>query len=338
MDLDRAEGEITALRDLLQEKDILIPETLARSSGSSTGSSNPVTSESLNEAYNKLQAAYSDSLERIKKLESEVSDDKTRNAVHRLEKALSVAVIERDSLKGRYDAASANEVKSVEAERALADELLESAQQVEQLASQVQQQLSANADLRMRLSDAVARGDADRMANNDRITLMMERLRGLEDELMSAQNLTEDQVFRHEEEVSKIREAHNIQLQRMNGNPVMGGLRSPALRSSRKDSIKDDTSKFPGSPRIAAASFADEVEMRNLRTKVDELERALSDAEKEMQEVITKMSTAQVEVLNLQEERDAAVRETRRLQKTLETEEMKSFEDRFKTLRGNVGL
>ena len=345
MDLDRAEGEIAALRDLLQEKDILIPETLARSSGSSDGSNYPVTSDSLNDAYKKLQAAYSESLERIKKLESGVvSDDKTQTAMKRLEKALSAAVSERDaakidfnSLRGRLDSASASERKSIQAERALSDELLESAQQVEQLASQVQQQLSANADLRERLSNAVARGDADRKANNDRITSMMERLRVLEDQLMSAQNTSEEQVMRHEEEISKIREAHNMQLQRMNGNPGMGGLRSPTLRSSRKDSIMDRTSKsskFPGSPRIAAASFEDEAEMKTLRVKVDELEKALAEAEKEMQEVVVKMSTAQVEVLNLQEERDAAVRDTRRLQKTLETEQMKAFDDRFKTLQG----
>ena len=339
MDLDRAEGEIASLRELLEEKDILIPETLARSSGSSSGSDMPVTSESLNEAYRKLQGAYAESLERIRKLESQVaSDNKTHDAMQRLEKALSVSVTEHDvKLEvGRPDGAV-----SCGTERSLADELLESAQQVEQLASQVQQQLSSNANLRMRLADAVARGDEDRKTNNKRITTMMEYLRGLEEQLVSAQTASEDQVSRHEEEISRLHAAHNGHLQRMNGSTGTRSLRPLASRASRKDSLLDGRSgpsKFPGKLRLTAATFEDEAEMQTLRTKVAELEKALTDAEKEMQEVITRMSMAQVEVLNLQEERDAAVRETRRLQKLLEGEGEKPAEDRFKTLRGAVGF
>ena len=67
-----------------------------------------------------------------------------------------------------------------------------------------------------------------------------------------------------------------------------------------------------------------------------QLEKALEEAEKEMQEVIARMNTAQIEVLNLQEEREAAVRETRRLQQTLESEQSKSFESRFRSLAGFV--
>jgi chromosome segregation ATPase len=76
--------------------------------------------------------------------------------------------------------------------------------------------------------------------------------------------------------------------------------------------------------------------MEALRQRVTELEKALEDAEKDMQDVIARMSTAQIEVLTLQDEREAAVRETRRLQKLLEEERVKSFEDRFRTLSGNV--
>ncbi|KAG9249659.1 intracellular protein transport protein [Emericellopsis atlantica] len=350
MDLDRAEGEIASLRALLDEKDILIPETLARASSSSNGSSSgaPVTSESLRIAYQQLQAAYKESLERIKELEAGVaSDEQTLLAMQRLEDAVSVAVTERDevrneldALRRQYDQASASEARSVEAERDMASDLVESAQQVEQLACQVHQQLAANANLRMRLADAVTRGDTDRKANNDRITSLMERLRGLEDQLVAAQSASEDSVNRHEEEIAKLRDAHNGHLRRMDGSPAMGGLRSPALRTSRKGSLLptpiNTSSPFPASPRLAAVSFEDEAEMGALRAKVLELEKALSDTEQEMQEVVTRMSTAQVEVLNLQEERDAAVRETRRLQRVLEGEQMRAFEDRFKTLQGSV--
>ena len=88
--------------------------------------------------------------------------------------------------------------------------------------------------------------------------------------------------------------------------------------------------------QLTEKSFEEAAQVDMLRKRVTELEAALEDADKEMQDVVARMSTAQIEVLTLQDEREAAVRETRRLQKLLEQEQMKSFEDRFKTLSGSV--
>jgi chromosome segregation ATPase len=352
MDLDKAEEEISLLRELLQEKDILIPPSFARSSGSSTGSnsfgSTPVTSESLAKAYDQLKAAYAESLERIKELEHETgADEKTQLAVERLERTLSIAVSERDAakdevdnLRNQYETMSEYESKSIESERALADELNDSARRVGELASQVQQQLAANAQLRERLSNAVVRGDNDRKSNSDRIAGLQVRLKFMEEQLVAAQTASEDRVNRHEEEIAAIRDAHNAQLQRMSNNAGLSGPRSPSFQANRKPSLLSPLSpRFPGSlrsPRLSEKSFEEAAQMEVLRQRVTELEKALEDAEKEMQDVIARMSTAQIEVLTLQDEREAAVRETRRLQKLLEQEQMKSFEDRFKTLSGNV--
>ncbi|EWY94006.1 hypothetical protein FOYG_06920 [Fusarium oxysporum NRRL 32931] len=354
MDLDKAEEEISLLRNLLKEKDILIPESFARSSGSSNASSSfgnlstPVTSESLAKAYNELKAAYAESLERIKQLEHEtVGDEKTQLAVERLERTLSIAVSERDAaqheienLKNQYDTMSEYEVKTIESERALADELNDSARRVGELATQVQQQLAANAQLRERLSNAVVRGDNDRKANSDRIADLQVRLKSMEEQLIAAQSASEDRVNRHEEEITAIREAHNAQLQRMSNNTGLSGPRSPNFQANRKPSLLSPLSpRFPGalrSPRLPEKSFEDAAQMEVLRNRIAELEKALEDAEQEMQDVVARMSTAQIEVLNLQDEREAAVRETRRLQKLLEQEQMKSFEDRFKTLSGSA--
>ncbi|EXM24204.1 hypothetical protein FOTG_08677 [Fusarium oxysporum f. sp. vasinfectum 25433] len=354
MDLDKAEEEISLLRNLLKEKDILIPESFARSSGSSNASSSfgslstPVTSESLAKAYNELKAAYAESLERIKQLEHEtVGDEKTQLAVERLERTLSIAVSERDAaqheienLKNQYDTMSEYEVKTIESERALADELNDSARRVGELATQVQQQLAANAQLRERLSNAVVRGDNDRKANSDRIADLQVRLKSMEEQLIAAQSASEDRVNRHEEEIAAIREAHNAQLQRMSNNTGLSGPRSPNFQANRKPSLLSPVSpRFPGalrSPRLPEKSFEDAAQMEVLRNRIAELEKALEDAEQEMQDVVARMSTAQIEVLNLQDEREAAVRETRRLQKLLEQEQMKSFEDRFKTLSGSA--
>ncbi|EKJ73425.1 hypothetical protein FPSE_06418 [Fusarium pseudograminearum CS3096] len=352
MDLDKAEQEIALLRALLEEKDILIPPSFARSSGSSTGSdsfgSTPVTSESLAKAYDQLKAAYAESLERIKELEHETgADEKTRLAVERLEHTLSIAVSERDaakyeidSLRNQYETMSESETKGIESERALADELNDSARRVGELASLVQQQLAANAQLRERLSNAVIRGDNDRKSNSDRIAALQVSLKSMEDKLIAAQTASEDRVNRHEEEITAIRDAHNAQLQRMSNNASYYGPRSPSFQANRKPSLLSPLSpRFPGalrSPRLSEKSFEEAAQMEVLRQRVTELEKALEDAEKDMQDVIARMSTAQIEVLTLQDEREAAVRETRRLQKLLEQEQVKSFEDRFKTLSGNV--
>lgn len=350
MDLDRAEEEIAALRALLTEKDILIPPSVARSSNSSNGSGIlgvPVTSDSLRSAYEGLQASYAEALERIKQLEldssAEPSGEKTKIAIERLERSLATAISERNAarkeagaLLDQYNGLTAVEAKNMESERVLADELSESAHQIEQLASQVQQQLAANADLRKRLSDAVARGESERKANYSRIAELQEHLHSLEEQLVTAQTASEDRIARHEEEISRLKEAHNEQLRRMDGSPGLGGMRSPSLKSPRMLTNRQSPLFSRTASIMQAKSFEEEAQIKTLKANVIQLERALSDAETEMQEVVAKMSSAQIEVLNLQEEREAAVRETRRLQRVLESEQVKSFEDRFKTLSGNA--
>ncbi|KND89512.1 hypothetical protein TOPH_05925 [Tolypocladium ophioglossoides CBS 100239] len=343
MDLDRAEEEIASLRALLKEKDILIPPSMARSSSSSGSPSVPITSESLERAYRELQDAYTESLERIKKLEpgsgTGASNDKTQLALQRLEQSLSAAVSERDAarqqsngLRSQLDGLAAIESKSVEREKALADELNDSAQRVEQLAAQVRTQLSTNTELRHRLSDTVVRGDAERKANSERISGLQERLHALEEQLVASQTASEDRVGRHEEEISRLREAHNEQLRRINSGAGVG------MTAPKSPLLKPGASKMfaRSSQAIPVKSFEDELQIKTLRAQVTELETALADAENEIQQVVAKMSTAQIDVMNLQEEREAAVRETRRLQKILVDEQSKSFQERFKSLSGVV--
>lgn len=346
MDLDRAEEEISSLRTLLEQKDILIPPSTGRFSDTRGTRSSHSTSDSLQRAYEKLQADYSEALDRIKKLEpesgSEGSTEKYRLAMRRLEQSLQSALSERDvamrhadDLMDRVESLALSEAQNVETEQALADELTESANRVEQLASQVKQQLTANSQLRIRLSDTVARGEADRKANSERIAGLMERLRCLEEQLMNAQNASEERVLRHEEDISSIREAHNDHLRRMDSSFGLRGLRSPGLKTPRKSSQLSGKSPFgQRAPRLEPTrSFEDEAEMQTLRTRVAELEKALTDAETEMQEVVARMSAAQIEVMNLQEEREAAACETLRLQKSIEKERSVSFEERFKPLK-----
>jgi chromosome segregation ATPase len=381
MDLDRAETEIAQLRSLLQENDILIPETYARSSVSSYGSNNsvallPVTSASLEKAYKDLQAAYADALQRIKSLETSTSsDEKTLLAMQRLEHSLAAAISQRDhaqheadSYRKRIESLQASEHAQLSAEKDLADQLRESARRVEELAQQVRTQLATNSALRNRLAEAVSRGEAEHRANKDRITSMQARLRTLEEELIAAQTASEERVARHEDDIAALKETQAAQLQRLRDNPA--ALRSPrpllAPRTPSTPAFAFAGAGVPKSPRLlsvsrpgtsgsassprattpsrlslrrnstAPADTGDAGEVETLRAKVRELEAALAAAEGEMQEVVGRMSAAQIEVMNLQEEREQAVRETRRVQKLLEDERLSVFETRFRSITTEV--
>ncbi|KAK2841596.1 hypothetical protein FQN49_006096 [Arthroderma sp. PD_2] len=81
-------------------------------------------------------------------------------------------------------------------------------------------------------------------------------------------------------------------------------------------------SPFPSSrsPRLNRTSSGEALALNqvaqteNLETKVRALEQALRDADAEMGEVVSRMNTAQMQVAELQSDRDEALRQTRRLQ------------------------
>lgn len=342
MDLDKAEQEVQYLRKLLEDKDILIPPAFARLSTSSDEFAAPVTSESLMAAYHDLQKAYADSVQRIKNLEDgTLSDEKTQAAMQKLENSLSSVVSERDlaqheveSYKEQLASLKAGERAYLASEKALADELQESARRVEELAIQVQQQLSMNQQLRQRITDTVARGDASQKANAEKITSMQAHLRSLEEKLEAAQAASEDRVARHEEEMSAIKESQNAQLTRLRG-----GLRSPRTFPAKSPLSPLFTAPGGLSPRLSitrsgpAMNVSEETQIDNLKVRVAELENALMDADVEMQQVVGRMNTAQIEVLQLQEEREAAINQTRKLERALDAERIKAFAGRFKTLQ-----
>ncbi|KAJ9133978.1 Intracellular protein transport-like protein [Pleurostoma richardsiae] len=362
-DLDRAEEEIASLRALVKEKDILIPTSFTRSSaGSSTGDlTAPVTSASLERAYRELQDSYREALERIKKLEiggsttSAAQDEKTKLAMERLEQSLSAAIHERDDARqeaglyrSRLESLEASEKSHMDNEQDLANQLRDSARRVEELAQQVRTQLATNATLRTRLSETVARGEVDQKISKERITNMQNRMRSLEEQIISAQSAAEDRVTRHEDELKSLKEAHNSQLQRLRDST--GGLKSPRsfppkspLSPLFSPGMKSPFLTPRPSPRRSSSmpgSDADKEEqlaqIDALKARVQDLERALSAADAEMQEVVGRMNTAQIEVLNLQEERENAVRETKKLQRLLEAEKVKAFQERFSSISGMV--
>ena len=339
MDLDRAEQEIGSLRNLLQEKDILIP-TGTRDGTRARSGSDHVSSESLERAYRELQKAYADSLERVKNLELNSSNDEaTASAMKQLEQSLADAISERDFAKREADALREQQQSLRDSEKShlshelvLADELRGSAKRVEELAAQVRQQLASNATLRQRLAETIERGEKEQKANAQKIMFMQSKLKSLEDQLMAAQQASEDKVARHENEIRGLKESHNEQLQRMKT-----GLRSPRLFGP-KSPVTPIFANSVKAPRIMSTSsgkamtVSEDSKMDFLKQRVVDLEAALADADKEMEEVVGRMNVAQIEVMELQNEREEAVRETKRLQKIIEEERVRAFQGRFATL------
>jgi chromosome segregation ATPase len=338
MDLERAEQEIGSLRSLLQDNEIAVPGESGNSNGGKPRS-NSAASEALERAYEELQKSYAQSLDRIRELEDTgLKDEETEAALARLQQSLSEAISERDfarqeaeTYRQTADSLRSTEKEHMTSETSLAEELRASAERVEELATQVRQQLAANAALRQRLTETIDRGEKEQKANTSRIMHMQGKLRSLEDALMAAQQASEERVAKHEEEILELKKSHSAQLLR-----AKDGLKTPRLFSPKSPL----SPLFAGarSPRLdattsgTAMSIGEESKTEFLKKRVVELETALEEADKEMEEVVGKMNVAQIEVMDLQNEREEAVRQTRKLQAMIEEERLKGFRERFASL------
>ncbi|BCR97416.1 uncharacterized protein AKAW2_30735S [Aspergillus luchuensis] len=189
--------------------------------------------------------------------------------------------------------------------------LVESVNRTDVLAQHVQQQLASNNALRSRLAEAIGKGEKEQQLSAARINEMQARLKEMEDILLMAQQYSEDEMARHEEEVRALEENHNAQLKRMKN-----GARSPAALSP----MPPTTPFGSRSPRLdlttsgRGIALDQAIQSETLERRVKELEKLLRDADSEMEEVVSRMNRAQIEVAELQSDRDDALRQTRKLQ------------------------
>jgi len=180
------------------------------------------------------------------------------------------------------------------------DDLADSIGRVDMLAGSVQQQLSMNSSLRSRLASAIDKGERDQQISIERITELQSRMKHMEDSLLLAQQHSEEEMGKHEEEIRQLKESHNAQLVRMNH-----GARTPVGLSPRPASTPFDLR----SPRIDKTSsgdgvpLADVVQAEVLEKRVKDLEKLLRDADMEMEECVGRMNRAQVDVAQLQSDR-----------------------------------
>lgn len=314
MDLDRAQQETGSLRDLLREHDIKIPQIQINNE--------PL---SLDKAYNELRTTHALSIARIQQLES--SDGESLGAVGAeaertldlLKQSISDAEAEREHAQKEAEeyrkqarALQKSELEHLGKEQKLSSELFAAATRMDELSERIQQQLQANSTLRARLTEAITRGEQEQRKSAEQIIELERRLKTAEDRVVGAQQSSEDAIAQHEVEVEALKESQGSHLRR-----VRSGLLSPAAFSP----------KMPPSPVFAlrsprlemtrsgpAMTLPEATKTELLEQRVEELEKALRDADHEMEEVVGRMNTAQIEVADLQFERDEAMRSTRRLQ------------------------
>ncbi|KAF2706650.1 hypothetical protein K504DRAFT_447569 [Pleomassaria siparia CBS 279.74] len=312
MDLDRAQQETSSLRDLLQEHDITIPEIRL--------DNQPIA---LDKAYKELRTTHALSIAQIKQMDSNDSLGEAGAEAERtldlLKKSISDAEEERKAAQKeaeQYREQARNlqrsELEHLGKEQKLSNELYAAATRMDELSSRIQLQLESNKSLRNRLADAIFRGEKEQKMSTEKIIELERRLKSAEDKVVIAQQSSDEAITRHEDEVKVIKESHNSQLRR-----AKSGLLSPTAFSPKTPTSPVFATR---SPRLShttsgpAMSMAEATRTELLEKRVEELEKALSDADKEMEEVVGRMNMAQMEVADLQFERDEAMRHTKKLQ------------------------
>lgn len=340
MDLDRAQQETSSLRSLLQEHDIHVPESSGQSFEGEAA---------LSKAYQELQTTHALSMVHLKDLETPSPFGprvQSGQVLSLLRKSISGAEAERDAAQKsaerfREQARSLqkSDLQHLSKHKDIAAELFASAGRMDDLAEQVRNQISANSDLRLRLTDAAERGQREQNLSSSRITEIQNRLKNLEDKLLSAQTVSDKAISTHEEDVKLLEEGHrrNLQRSRAKSNTksttdglIISAVTSPYL-SPLLPSISPSASGVFGnrSPRLHTTSAGSGVSMHqatgaaHLEQKVRELEKALADADGEMKYVVGRMNEAQMEVACLQGERDEATMKSRRLQNEIVAEREK---------------
>lgn len=305
MDLDRAEQETSSLRMLLQEHDILIPELSRRPSQEFEHDAH-ATSASLEKAYQDLRTTQAVTVSKLQELRiqapSSAEDEDTARSLDLLLKSMSVAEAESDHAQKKAEAyrVRADFPQEVETSQSgetvtLVDQLRASASRVESLALHVRDQLESNRGLRERLAEAVELGEREQKKSASRINSMQGKLKSLEDKLMTAQQHSEETFAQHEEEMREIQESDNMQLHRLKG-----GLRTPTLFAPKSPLSPMFSPRLSKTTSGYGISMTEAVKTDSLERKVSDLEGALGDADKEMEEVISRMNQAQIEVVELQ--------------------------------------
>ncbi|KAI5295491.1 hypothetical protein KEM52_001214 [Ascosphaera acerosa] len=179
------------------------------------------------------------------------------------------------------------------------------------LIQQIDEQCRTNEEVRADLARALSECQAQRTTMEKRLGEMTATLRFLERTISQDAYDAEDVDGPPEDWRGLLRQSQREQLKR---RTTRGSSTRTSLSRQRRSSLSISTRDAHHlltllSPRSPTKSF----ETAGLRTRVRELERALQDADLEMKVVVNKMNMAQIEVLELQADREHALRQLRKL-------------------------
>lgn len=191
-----------------------------------------------------------------------------------------------------------------EANVADSEDLAISLARTEALGHKVHYQLQANTSLHERLAAAIDKGDKDQQISVERINILQNHMRELEDVLLAAQNHSEEEMGKHEDELRSLKESQSAQLiRKKNGgrNPVSLSPRPPTAPFDTRSPRLDYTTSGQGVP------LTEVVQSEILERRVKDLEKLLRDADMEMEQVVGRMNRTQLDVAQLQTDRYAIV-------------------------------
>ncbi|KAJ5516959.1 hypothetical protein N7527_008519 [Penicillium freii] len=220
------------------------------------------------------------------------------------------------SLQSAFQQLQADQAEA-EADVADSEELASSLVRTGALGSKVHYQLQTNSSLHARLAAAIDKGDKDQQISVERINILQNHMRELEEDLLVAQNHSEEEMAKHEDEIRLLKESQHAQLTRMmNGGRNLVGLspRPPNAPFDSRSPRLDQTTSGEGVP------LTEVVQSEILERRVKDLEKLLRDADMEMEQVVGRMNRTQLDVAQLQTDRDDALRQTRQLQTEIQAE------------------
>ena len=194
-----------------------------------------------------------------------------------------------------------------------AEQLLESASRMEQLAAQIQSHLQSNLQLRERLAKAVVQGEREQSSSTARVVEMQSRLRAMEESVLAAQQQSETTLDRHEAEAQRLEAScKSPQLQRLrSSNTSNQNIPAPSnvhtggsnLRSPNPSLFSGKSPKLGTTASGRAETLFEASKTAVLERRVRELEAALADADTEMKSVVQRIETSQYEIAELQGQR-----------------------------------
>ena len=238
---------------------------------------------------------------------NESADDKIKLSI-------STAESERDQAK---QIAAQYRARAAEVDGSKAAELLNSAKRMDELAEELDKQVKSNVQLRSRLADAVAKGEREQRESNGRIAEMQKRLTIMEDSVLAAQQHSETTLNNHESEVRRLEEASSPALQRLR-------ISIPDGKKLAPNSLMIVKSPRLSGKKLSETSLLEMSRTQMLERKVKDMELLLREAEEDMQQVVQRVNQSQMEVAELQTERDAAFSQMHKLQALIVAEREKA--------------